>query len=275
VFSRSVSRSLRFAWAAGATAVFAVGCSASQHAAVAQHTAVTTTTGTASNPSPRQVIELAAAHARLATSYSATFSMSMTGTSAMTMQGTLSAATSPALFVEASFPDVSYSGQSIAGGVTEIVTAKALYMKMTSLSQSTGKPWLEIPFSTLNGVDGATLSQLFQQVQSDSPLLQTQMLASAADVRKVGAGVVNGVAATEYTGSYSIAAGLARLPASSRKTFQQQLAKAGIIVTEHGSTESIALTEVVTSVNQPVSAQLPPASETSSSPKSALSSGQQ
>jgi len=53
--------------------------------------------------------------------------------------------------------------------------------------------------------------------------VQTQMLVSAKNVRAVGTETIGGVKTTHYTGSYPLAAGLARLPASMRAAARQAL----------------------------------------------------
>jgi hypothetical protein len=53
---------------------------------------------------------------------------------------------------------------------------------------------------------------------------------------------------------------------------QHQVRK--LVITEHGTTESVVLSELVTSINQPVSVQVPPASQVATMPASALGSGQ-
>ena len=105
-------------------------------------------------------------------------------------------------------------------------------------------------------------------------------------------GYDGGVPVTEYTGSFSVASALAKLPisagtratgqalASARITSasfqvwldgQQQVRK--IAVTEPGGLESTTITTTVTGINQPVTVQLPPAAEVyplpASAPKSA------
>jgi hypothetical protein len=287
VLSASVSRSLRVAAVTGFAACLAAGCASSQHAGAAAKAAQP-----ASVSSPHQAILLAATQARLATSFSADFTMSVGGTAGMTASGTMSAQTRPTLLVEANLPTVSADGQSVPGGISEIITANALYMKMSELSKVYGKAWLELPFSELKGISSLSLGQLSEQMQSDSPLQQTQMLAGATNVRTVGSTTIDGSAVTEYSGTYPLAAGIAQLPASSRAAVQQELTKAGmtsasfeiwlddqhqvrkLVITEHGTTESVVLSELVTSINQPVSVQVPPASQVATMPASALGSGQ-
>jgi hypothetical protein len=288
VVSLARSRTFRLAAAAGATALLVAGCSASAATgANSGSTGTTTATLTAA-----EAVNLAAAHAQKATSFTGTISMQSTGANlgGMTIAGTMSETTSPSLLVAADFPTVSASGMSISGGMSEILTGSTLYMKLSPLSSLTGKPWAEVQLSDLK-VGGVSFGQLMQQVQGDSPLTQTQLLANASHVRKVGTGTMDGFPVTQYSGSYSMQAALAQVHGVSTAQLRQQLASYGLttadfqvwldaqqqvrklIVTELGSKGSITLTMAVTSINQPVSVQLPSASQVAVIPASALKAG--
>lgn len=286
--SNRVSRSLLLAATAGAAALLATGCSGASQAGHGTQSA-----GAAANATPEQTIQLVAAHARLATSATATIAMQGTGAAAMTMSGTMDEQIRPQLLAVANFGTVRVAGQSLPGGLSEILTSKALYMRFSALGVlSGGKTWVEVPYSELSqATGGVNLGQIIQQAQNNSPLLQTQLLAGATGVRKVGTSTINGVPVTEYTGSYSMSAAIARMPASSRAALRQQTATAGIksvdfdvwvdgqqqarklVLTEHGSLENLTMTMLVTSINQPVTAQLPPASQTVTIPLSTLTAG--
>lgn len=287
MFSRSVSKVLLLA----ATAGLAAGCSGVAGSSGPQ-SAGRSSAGTRA-ATPQQAVQLAAAYARQATSVTANVTVQGTGTTAMSLSGTVEEQTRPDLMAEASFPGTSLGGQSIPGGLTEIVTTKAAYLRFSALRGLTGgKAWLELPYSELStALGGFDIGQIIQQAQDNSPLVQTQMLAGATNVRKVGTSTVNGVPVTEYTGSYSVSAAVAQLPASTRAVIEQDQAKAGIksvtfdvwldgqqqarklIVTEHGGVENLTISMVVTSFNQPVNIQVPPAAQTASVPLSDLTLG--
>jgi hypothetical protein len=107
-------------------------------------------------------------------------------------------------------------------------------------------------------------------------------------VRKVGTATVDGVPTTEYTGSYPVSAGLAKLPASARAKLAPQLRAMGlttqtfkiwldsqqqvrkVITSDQGTSEQVTSTVQVTSINQPVRVSLPPAAQTATVPASAL-----
>lgn len=278
------SRALLLA-AAGLTAVLVAGCSGTTPQT---HPA----SRAAAAPSPGQAIELAAAHARLANSVTANLTMQGSGSAPMTMSGSLSEVLRPNLAAELDFPSMSVSGQSLPGGMSEIITGNAAYLKLSVLSQLTGgKSWLKVSFSELDKALGVNFEQLIQQAQNNSPLTQMQLLAGATGVRVVGTGTIGGVPVTEYSGSYTMSAALKRLPASLRSQVEQQATKAGIrsvsfnawldsqqqvrklVLVEHGTMEDMTVTMLVTSINQPVSIQLPPAADVATIPQSALNLG--
>jgi hypothetical protein len=291
VVAQARSTQLRVATAVGAAVLAVAGCSAAsgtaKSVAAAKSGGTTTATLTAA-----EAVHLAAAQAQKATSFSATMSMRATGTgsSGITMDGTMSGTTRPSLLVDANFPTVSASGLSFPGGISEILTSSALYLRMSPLSSLTGKPWAEIQLSGFN-VGGVSFGQLIQQAQGDSPLAQTQLLAGASDVHKAASTTIDGVPVTEYTGSYSVQAVLNQLHGASTAQLRQELVSEGfstadfqiwldnqqqvrkLIVTEHGSKASVALSMVVTSINQPVSVRLPASAQVAVIPASALNSG--
>jgi hypothetical protein len=238
--------------------------------------------------SPRQAITLAANHASQVNSFGSVMSVTMSGTVNGTMAGTMHIRSRPTRLVDADFSKFDVGGQNLPGGMHEIVTDRAIYLKMALLAQELHKPWVKISFSQLQQSAGINLSQLTQQVQSNNPLVQTRMLTAAKDVRAVGTQTIDGVSTTHYAGSYPISAGLAKLPASVRALAEKGLRTLGtktvrfnvwidgqhqtrkIMVTEAGSAETTKVTMQVTSINQPVSVTLPPASQVATIPASAL-----
>ena len=176
--------------------------------------------------------------------------------------------------------------------MTEIVTPSNFYMKWSFLTQELhlAKPWLGIPVSSLSKSTGINLSQIFSQATSSSPLNESQMLAGASNVRKIGTGTIDGVAVTEYTGTVSIGKGMQYLSGSVKTAMQKEVAADGIstatftvwvdsqsvmrkeVITENGTALSEVVTVTVTSLNQPVRIPIPAASQTTSLPSGDLSS---
>jgi hypothetical protein len=245
------------------------------------------TAGRGSSVSASGAIREAAQQAGKATSFAADVNVQTTGTASTTISGTLKQQTGANPLAVADFGSVTVQGQKVPGGMEEIINSSGVYLKMAQLAQRTGKPWVEIPASSMSKLSGGSFSQLLQNGSSD-PLTQTQMLSSSPNVKKVGTATINGVPTTEYTGTYPISAGLAKLPAATRSTIAAQLKTLGlttehftvwlddqqqvrkIVTTEKGSSVQVATTIVVTSVNQPVSASIPSAAQTTKLPASEL-----
>jgi hypothetical protein len=237
------------------------------------------------------MIRLAAFNAQQVNSFSATISGTV-GVSGGTVQvaGTMQAQTSPSLEAEADFTTISGAGISMPGGVSEIITSKAVYLKTNELSQMlhTSKTWLEMPLSSLSKATGINFGSLFSEAQTNNPLTQTQMLTASPDVHKIGTGTVNGVPVTGYAGTFSIAKGLAQLPAATRQSVASQLTSAGlstahftvwldaqnqvrkITVSLKSSKITETVSETITSVNQPLTITIPTAAETYIMPASLL-----
>ncbi len=292
MFTGSVSmyRSAVLVATAGLTLVLAAGCSGTPSSGGSSGSRAASS-GSGAAASPGQAIELAAAHAAVANSVTADFAVHGSGTDAMTISGSSSEVVRPQLEVEVNVPTDSVAGQTVPGGMTEIIASQNIYMRSSQLSRLIGgKPWLRVPYSELDKVFGADFEQLAQQAQNDNPLVQTQLLPNATDVRVVGTGTINGVRVTEYSGSYSMSQALSHLPTSLGSQFRQQFAKSGItsvsftvwlddqqqvmklIDVNHGSTGSVTVTMLVTSINKPVTVTIPPSSEVVSIPLSALPS---
>jgi hypothetical protein len=245
----------------------------------------------ASSVSAAQAIKLAASHAQRVTSFAAGFDVKTTGTEATSISGTMEERNQPSLLLVMNFATFSLQGQSVPGGIEEIINSSDIYLKMAELSRVSGKPWIRMPLSGASKVTGVNLGQLFQQAEGNNPLVQTQMLASSTNVRKVGTASIDGVQTTEYTGSYPVSAGLAKLPADLRakvtpqlqamdlqsESFrvwldnQQQVRK--LTTSGQGAKEQVTSSIQITGINQPVSVTLPPASQTATVPASALGNG--
>jgi hypothetical protein len=262
---------------AGAFALFAgiAGCTAS----------TTGTSGSAKPQNARQAITLASDDTQRANSMSGTFSMRLGSGTAETTTGTIQMQRVPSLLFD---EDLSISADGHTLPVTEMVSANALYLKEAMLSRETGKPWLEVPFSDLEGSLGSTLARLFQSAQNGNPLEQTQMLAASKNVRAVGTQVVNGVQTTHYTGSFTPSAAINALSPSLRTAVRPILsALTGDIrfnawidaqhqvrrVTEAETVggQPVTVTINITAINQPVHIAVPAAGQVATLPKSGAS----
>ena len=248
--------------------------------------------------SPLDAVQLAAKTTGGANSFSGTMSVQATAkpgapsSDNVSMTATMAEQLRPSLLTEVQIGTLSAAGQSLPGGLSEIVTPSSLYMKWSLLTQElhTTKPWLVIPVSALSKSSGVNLSQLFSQATNSSPLNESQMLAGASGVRKVGTGTIDGVPVTEYTGTVSLDKGMQYLSGSSKAAMQQQIAAAGLstanftvwvdgqqvmrkaVITENGTALTEVITVAISSINQPVNIQVPAADQTTQLPSGALGS---
>jgi hypothetical protein len=226
----------------------------------------------------RMAISLAADKTQSVTSMAATFSDQISGTVAETTSGTLEMQIKPTLIADAN-ATASADGQTFP--IDEIVSTRAMYLKSTVFSVftgQTGKPWIEIPFASLSGNLGASLTGLLQNVQNGDPLTQTKMLAASKNVRAVGSQVINGVRTTHYRGSFTASAALASLSPALRREVAPLLKMVSgdiqfnawidaqhvvrrVTEVETAGGETVHSTINVTSVNRPVRVALPSASE--------------
>ncbi len=227
---------------------------------------------------PRTAISLAADKTQSVTSMAATFSEQITGTVAEATSGTVKVQMKPLL----AKVDATASANGRTFPIDEIVSAKALYLSSSILSVfngQTGKAWFEIPFASLSGNFGTSLTGLLQDVPNGNPLTQTKMLAAAKNVRSLGTQVINGVRTTHYTGSFTASAALASLSPALRKQVAPLLKMVSgniqfsawidaqhvvrrVTEVETVGGETVHSTINVTSVNRPVHVTPPPASET-------------
>jgi hypothetical protein len=227
----------------------------------------------AAGGSAASALSLAATQAGKITSYTATVSMTTTGSAASSMNGTVEMQNKPTMLIHEKISGTGGEFAALGGtGMEMIVTKTTIYMKFD--------------FSKVkNSTPGLNLSSLFSQAQTNNPLAETQLFASSTNVHEVGTAVINGVPTTEYTGTYHIGAGLNRLSPSLRKQMQQALSATGmttsqftiwvdgqhnvrkLVETETGSAgTSVTTTMLVTSINQPLTVQLPPASQVAGMP---------
>jgi hypothetical protein len=282
-------------YAAGVTAILAAalaGCSASGSG--------TSATGSGASPaasaSPLDAVQLAAKTTGGASSFTGTMSVQATAKPGASSSGDVSLTASmaeqlrPSLLAEVQIGTLSAAGQSLPGGLSEVVTPSNLYLKWSLLTQQlhTTKPWLVIPVSALSKSSGINLSQLFSQATSSSPLNESQLLTGATGVRKVGTGTVDGVPVTEYTGTVPLAKGMQYLSGTAKAAMQQQITAAGLktatftvwvdgqqvmrkaVITETGTALTEVITVSISSINQPVNIAVPAADQTTALPAGAL-----
>ncbi len=247
-------------------------------------------TGSAASMTPRMAISLAADRTQSVNTMGAIISIDLNGPAGSITTGTVQVQLKPSLLADENLAIVT-QGQTLP--LTEIVSAKAVYLKSTAFSSisalagQTGKAWIELPLSDMSGKSAAIFSNLLQNVQNGDPLTQTRMLAASKNVRAVGRQVVDGVRTTHYEGTFSAADGLAELPASLRKQAAPMLSLITGAVTFNvwidASHQVRMITEVetvmgetvdqsmnISSVNQPLHIALPAPSQVMVVPASSL-----
>lgn len=236
-----------------------------------------------SNKSPQQIVEAAAVKAASVTSAVATIRETVSGSGSATISGVVHEQIKPSLQASLRL-HVRGGGQNTA--ISEVLTTKAIYLKVPGLAQQFGKPWLKISLAELRHANSA-LGALYGNISKLNPAEQSGELAGATDVHAAGTEVVDGVSTTKYTGTVKVSAALRALPAKLRKTLrpelkqitgdigftawidgQGQLKKEVITESVAGATVSIAV--VLSAINQPVHLAIPPASQVATPPAGAL-----
>jgi hypothetical protein len=249
-------------------------------------TSTTGTAGSSAKPlSARQAVTLASDDTQRVNSMAGTFSMRLGSGTAETTSGTIQVQQVPHLLFDENL-SISADGQTLP--VTVIMSANAIYLKQAAVLRETGKPWLEVRFSGLNGNLGSALARMFQSAQTGNPLEQAQMLAASKNVRAVGTQVVDGVQTTHYTGSFTPSGAVSALSPSVRQAVRPMLSVLSgdihfnawidaqhqvrrVIETETVGGEPVTVTINITAINQPVHIAAPAASQVATLPKSGAS----
>ena len=231
----------------------------------------TASSGNTQRASAASAIATLARNAQGSTSFVATLEIHATGNSAAHLSGTLIEQTQPSLLVgvRASHP----------AGLEAILAGNTAYLKIGALTGTAGRPWVAVPYSGLTNSSNAGLASMIQQMRGSNPLAQTQMFPAATNVREAGSSTINGVPTTQYSGSYSLAAGLSQLAPGLRAGVQSGMMSSGITSTaftvwvdarhqvrkmtlvEFGRNTRIEIVLVIVSINQPVQIQIPPAGQ--------------
>jgi hypothetical protein len=236
-----------------------------------------------SSMTPRQALALAASQDQHLTSAVETLTMKVTGAQSETTTGTVLIQRKPTLEISANL-SAAAAGRNIQ--IKEVLTSQAIYFSAPGLTgQLTKRPWVKIPLSALRGAAAAaSFAQLFHSLQSNNFTNQTELLTVAKNAHVVGKPTVDGVATTEYAGSFKASAGLKALPPSFRKALSSELQSLGtstitfnvwidgqkhvrkILEIETINGETVHTTVNITAINQPVHVAVPPASQVSSIP---------
>jgi len=265
------SRQIAAGAAAVAAAVALGGCSKAS-------------TGSAAGSGAMKQIKLAADTSGHVNSLTASITVHSVGTTAGGLTGTIQMQLKPTTLIEARFnvPATNSSGIHL----DEILTDQAIYFKDPAFAKTkAGKPWVRVKISELSSKTGLSFGSLLQNLEGSNPLDQTRLFTASRDVRLVGARTVDGVATTEYAGSYAPKTAYAGLSAHLRELLGPSLRSIGThrvsfhvwidrqhLIKKADDTESvrgqtITTTFAVTSVNQPVKVTMPKAGDTAPLPR--------
>ncbi len=239
--------------------------------------------GGSSHPSKAlREIKLAAATSQGLRTLTASLSVHSAGNSTGNLTGTIAIQLKPAKVIGAQFHLVTGSTRV---HLSEILTSDAIYFKDPSFAKNTGKPWVKANVSELSAKSGISLGTLLQNLEGSNPLDQTILFTASKDVRVVGQRTVNGVATTEYAGTYAPQKAYQSLSPDLRKRLGTMLRNIGThpvrfhvwidgrhVVRKADNIESVRGQTVttnllVTSVNKAVTITLPKASQTAPLPK--------
>lgn len=221
--------------------------------------------------SAHSAIAAMASNAPGVTSFVARLSIHASGRLAADLAGTVYEQTQPSPLIEVK--------TTVPSGLEAILAGNTAYLKIGALTRTAGKPWVQAPISGLQSSTGANLAPIIQQLQASNPLAQTQMFAASTNVRESGTPMLSGVRTTEYSGSYDVESGLARLAPSQQSALRTDMDSSGITATrftvwvdsknqvrrislvEIGKSTKINIVLVIVSVNHLVQILIPPASE--------------
>lgn len=262
----------------GIAVVAVAGCSSAPptpSANIASIPSARPSTSTGSRLPVRQALYLALQRGKKDTSAMGTINVQVTGASSSTSTGTMRMQFKPSTVISSA---VRIKASSRTVNLDEVTAGNTLYIKTASLAVATGKPWAAVP----SPAGAASASQ--PSMTNPNPLQDIELLFNSNDFHNAGTQVVNGVSTTEYQGSYPASDALKGLKPSEVKAIgssihglinesvwidgQHQLRR--VITTEHVSSVTITITMNITAVNVPLTVAVPPASQVSHLPLSAL-----
>jgi hypothetical protein len=119
------------------------------------------------------------------------------------------------------------NGSSIGGPMRELLTPRAIYMRIPQLAAQTGKPWAVMRLADIKQASGIDLEAMLSQAEQMQPAQYLAQLAAAGDVRVVGHEAVRGVPTTHYAGHVPIETALARYDSDVRAQLAPVMRSAG------------------------------------------------
>jgi hypothetical protein len=247
-------------------------CSSGGSSSATSASGATAGTGTAASGSASSALLAAATGAQSINSAVTTLKIQVSGSQASTETGALQYQRTPSMMSQ----DMHIAAE---GGNTEIkmiLTGTDMYFSEPGLP--TGKTWMKFGLAALKG-KSASFAQLIQSMQSNNFTNQAQLFAVAKDAHVVGQATIDGVATTEYAGSFKASDAVKALSPAVRNVLGAQLTSLGdstvsfrewidgqhhmrqVIEDETVKGHAVTTTMNVTAINQPVKIALPAASE--------------
>ncbi|MDQ2814298.1 MAG: hypothetical protein M3Z75_21135 [Actinomycetota bacterium] len=233
-------------------------------------------TGSAATGSAGSALLTAATQAQNINSAATTLHVQVTGSQASSETGTFQYQRTPTLMSE----DMHIAAEGGNTGIKMILTGTDMYFSEPGLPA--GKAWIKFSLAALKG-KSASFARLVQSMQSNNFTNQAQLFAVAKNAHEVGTATIDGVATTEYAGSFRASDAINALSPGVRGVLGAQLKTLGdsvisfhewidgqhhmrqVIENETVKGQAVTTTLNVTAINQPVQIPLPPASQTASS----------
>jgi hypothetical protein len=209
----------------------------------------------------------------------------------VSVQGAMAVQARPKVLMDLNLTNVQAAGQSVTGGIEEILTGDAIYIKSPALTKAAGsaKPWMKMSLSAIKQETGLDIQSQLNQGEQVDPATNLKMFTASTNARKVGTETVGGVTTTHYQGTYSLQQALAKLTADERSKVQQSLTQLGVnqmdfnlwvdgqnlprkmvLATPAGATSPMNITVTYSDFNKHVTVTAPPASEVGPAPKMAM-----
>jgi hypothetical protein len=239
-------------------------------------------TGSGGAPmTPRQALLATASQTQKVNSAVETLIVHVAGAQSETTSGVVQFQRSPAPLIGETLK-VTVAGKSTQ--IKAVLTGTTFYLNEPELTKNLGKPWIKLDLSAMKKSPLGSITQLVHGLQSNNFLNLTHLFAATKDVRAVGKQTVDGVATTEYAGSFHADQALKALSPAYRKVLapgfrllgntlvrfhiwvddQHYTRKATEVETING--ETISTTVIVRAINQPVHITIPPDSQTVTPP---------
>jgi hypothetical protein len=240
------------------------------------------TGGSAGAPqTARKALLATASRTRQVNSAVETLTVHATGAQSVTTTGVVQFRRSPTPLIGEEL-DATADGKTTQ--LKAVLTGTAFYLSEPTLTSQLGKPWMKIDLSGQKNNALGSISQLMHSLQGNDFLNLTHLFAVAKNARIVGKQTIDGVATTEYAGTFHADAALKALSPAYRKVLapqyralgntsvsfhvwidgQHYTRKATTVETING--ETINTTVIVKAINQPVHIVIPPASQTATPP---------